>query len=310
MWGHNRGRGFALMMLATVALTLMHALVRHLSSQLHPFEIAFFRNLFGLMALVPLLLRGGRISLVSHQPRLQLLRGLLGVTAMLSWFYALSVVPLAEATTISFTSVIFASLGAGIFLREPMRLRRWIAVCIGFSGVLIMLRPGFQSVDGGMLIALFASVCWGVAVVVVKQLSGTDSVVSIVAWMGIMLSVLSLPPALWVWQWPTPTQLAWLVLVGTLATAGHLMATRALQLADTTAVLPLDFMRLVWAGVIGYLVFSELPDFYTWLGGGTIVASASYILYRESARAAGRHAAEPPEIAPSHKQLRTPGNPT
>lgn len=304
MWRHDRGRGFALMMLATVALTLMHALVRHLSAQLHPFEIAFFRNLFGLMVLIPLLLRSGRISLVSHQPRLQILRGVLGVTAMLSWFYALSVVPLAEATTISFTSVIFASIGAGIFLREPMRLRRWIAVCIGFSGVLIMLRPGFQSVDEGMLIALFASVCWGISVVVVKQLSGSDSVVSIVAWMGIMLSLLSLPAALWVWQWPTSTQLGWLVVVGTLATAGHLMATRALQLAEATAVLPLDFIRLVWASVIGYLVFSEFPDFYTWLGGGTIVASASYILYRESGRATGRHPTAP------HKPVTTSGSST
>jgi len=274
--------GAALMILATILLAAMHTLVRHVSHSLHPFEIAFFRNLFGLAAVVPLLVRLGWNGLRSHHPRLQLLRGVLGGVAMLSWFYALSVVPLAEATALSFLFVLFASLGAVIFLSETMRLRRWSAVVCGFVGALFILRPGFQTLSAGMLIVIVSSFAWGMAVVVVKRLSRTDSVVSIVAWMAVTLTILSFPPALWVWTWPTGTQLVWLMVIGTLATMGHLAMVKAFQLGDATALLPLDFTRLLWASVFGYLAFAETPDSWTWVGGSIIVASATYITYRES----------------------------
>lgn len=278
----NAPLGALLMILATALLSTMHAMVRYLSAELHPFEIAFFRNLFGFVAVLPLLIRAGWSGLSSRHPGLQCARGLLGVTAMLAWFYGLSVVPIAQATALSFTSVIFASLGAGLILGERMRLRRWTAVLLGFVGVLAILRPGFQGLQIGTLIVMTASVAWGLAMVVVKRLSRTDSVVSIVAWMAITLTVLSFFPALLVWVWPTTKQLLWLGILGALATLGHLAMTKALKLADATAVLPLDFTRLIWAAVIGYLAFAEIPDAWTWLGGGIIATSATYIIYRES----------------------------
>jgi len=270
------------MTLAAMVLSAMHAIVRHVSGELHPFEISFFRNLFGFVAVLPLLIRAGWSGLRSKQPGLQVVRGLLGVTAMLIWFYSLSIVPIAQATALSFTAVIFGSIGAVVFLGEAMRLRRWIAVFLGFVGTLVILRPGFQSLDVGASMVLASSVAWGLAVVVVKKLSRTDSVISIVSWMAIMLTVLSFFPALLVWVWPTTDQLLWLGAIGVLATTGHLAMTKALKITDATAVLPLDFTRLIWASVIGYFAFSELPDLWTWLGGGIIVASATYIIYRES----------------------------
>ena len=153
-------RGILLMALATVLLSCMHALVRYVSAEMHPFEIAFFRNLFGLVAVLPLLPRVGLRGLRTKQLGLMLLRGGLGLAAMLAWFYGLSVVPIAEATALSFTAAIFGSLGAVLVLGERMRLRRWSAVLFGVLGALIILRPGLVAVDPGALIVLFSSLCW------------------------------------------------------------------------------------------------------------------------------------------------------
>ena len=274
--------GILFMLVSTLVLSSMHAMVRYVSAELHPFEIAFFRNLFGLLAVAPLLVRSGHTALVTKHPRLQMLRAVIGVGAMLCWFYGLSVVPIAEATALSFSSAIFASLGAVLLLGEKMRLRRWLAVIVGFLGTLVILRPGFAAVDHNVFYVLASSVCWGFSIVIVKRLSRSDSTVAIVAWMSIMLTVLSFIPALFVWVWPTPQQLAWLVLIGAVATLGHLAMTQALKLAEATAVMPLDFTRLLWTSVIGYVMFTEVPDSWTWIGGTMIFGSAAFITYRES----------------------------
>ena len=139
---------------AAGSLSAMHAIVRFLSPSIHRFELAFFRSLFGFIVILPLLLRGGIDSVRTHQPRLQMLRGVGSIAAMMSWFYGLSMVPLAEATALSFTNVIFGSLAAIIFLREKMTMARGIAVFIGFVGVLVILRPGFVQMDIGVVCVL------------------------------------------------------------------------------------------------------------------------------------------------------------
>ena len=182
---------------------------------------------------------------------------------MLSWFYGLSMVPLAEATALSFTNAIFGSLAAMIFLRERMTIGRGVAIVIGFVGVLVILRPGFGDIDIGLLWVLFSAMCWGCSVVIVKQLGRTDSAVSIVAWVGMQLSVLSLPFALTVWTWPTVQEWLWLLSLGLLATLGHLCMVQGLKLADAMTIFPLDFTRLIWASVLGFFIFSESLDLWT-----------------------------------------------
>ena len=270
------------MLAATAVLTCMHATVRHVSDGMHSFEIVFFRNLFGLVAILPLALRAGIGNLKSRQPGLQLLRSAFGLVAMFTWFYALSVVPIAQATALSFTSVIFGSIGAALLLGERMRLRRWSAVLAGFAGTLVILRPGFGDVDPAALIVVLSSICWAGALLTVKRLSATDSVVCIVTWNSILLTVLSLPVAIPVWVTPSTEQLLWLSLIGLLATLGHLAMTGAFKASDATAVLPVDYTRLLWATVIGYLAFGEIPDIWTWIGGTIIFASTTYISYREA----------------------------
>jgi len=271
-----------LMTVAALVLTGMHAIVRKLGSELHPFELVFFRNLFGLVAVLPLIARVGASGFRSYQPKIMLVRGVNSVIAMLLWFTALQSVPLAQATALSFLAIVFASIGAAIFLKERMRLRRWTAVAISFCGALIILRPDTGTIAPGLLIVVASALSWGTGVVLIKQLSKTDSTTSIVANFSVTVTALSLPLALTVWKTPSAEQLLWLALIGLLGTLGHLAMTKALSIAETGAVIPLDFTRLIWSALLGYLMFAEIPDYATWTGGLLIVIAATYIIIRES----------------------------
>jgi len=270
------------MLAATAVMVCMHTAVRHLGQQLPVAEVVFFRNLFGLLVVAPLVLREGVGRLRTRRPGLHLLRSCVGIAAMWLWFYALSVVPVAEATALSFSSVIFGSIAAAVFFGERMRLRRWSAVTIGFLGALVILRPGFHEVSLGLLAVLASSVFWALALILVKQLSRHDSVVCIVALNQFLLTVFSLLPALLVWQTPTPAQLALLLGVGVCATTGHILMTTAFKWGEASAVFPVDFARLIWATAAGFVFFGEVPDAWTWTGGAIIFASTAYITLREA----------------------------
>ena len=275
-------QGLLYMLMATIVLACMHGLVRYLGDGLHPFVIAFYRNLFGLVAILPLVLRAGLPGLRTQHPKLMLLRSLSGIVAMLTWFYGLSKVPTAEATALSFTAAIFTALVAYLMLGEKMRRHRWFAIFGGFIGVIVVLQPNTDNYNPYMLLILISCVFWGLSVSLVKLLTRTDSTTSIVAWMSILLTILSLPPALFYWQWPSLDQIILLGIMGVLATIGHLGMTQALSLADTTAVMSIDFMRLIWAAMIGAFFFSDAFDMYTWVGATIIFASGLYIIFRES----------------------------
>lgn len=278
--------GIGLMTGATVAFAAMHGGVRYLSLelQLHPFEIAFFRNLFGMLVLAPWFLRPGVRPLRTQRFGLHALRAVINVVAMLLFFMGLSLTPIAQVQALGFTAPLFASLLAVVFLGERMGLPRWTALIVGFAGALIIIRPGAEPMDPGSLLVLASAATWSLAIIVIKTLSRTDSSVTITAYMVLLVTPLSLLAAVFVWQWPDPWQLAWLVFVGVSGTLAQLAMAQALYLADTTTVMPLDFMKLIWGSIIGYLLFSEVPDAGIWIGGGVILASATYIAYRESRR--------------------------
>lgn len=267
---------------ACAIFATMHALVRHVSAGLHPFEIAFFRSLFGLAAVLPLAWKIGLMVFVSRNPRLLALRGLMGGMSLLTWFYGLSVVPIAIATVLSFTSVMFSSLGAALILKERMRVRRWTAVVLGFTGVVIIVRPGLSAIDAGALVILFAAMLWGGGTVLVKHISRTDETITIVMWTAIWLTLATAIPAWAVWQTPSWPQIFWLILIGTLGTLGTYAWTHALKSADASLIVPVDFSRLVWAAAIGFIAFGEVPDRYMWIGAALIIGSTAYIGWRES----------------------------
>lgn len=279
--GGDALRALGLMFVSTFFFAAMHGSIRYLSATIHPFEIAFFRSLFALVVVAPWFYRDGLALLRTQRPGLHGLRAAFNVFAMLSFFYALSITPLAEVTALGFTAPIFTTLLAALILGETVRLRRWSAVIVGFIGALVVLRPGFAEVGLGQVLVLFSSLVWACALLVIKTLGRTDSSATIIAYMALLMIPLTLVPAAFVWRWPDATELLWLVAVGLLGGTGQLCMTEALRRADTAVVMPIDFCKLPWVAAIAYLAFGQVPDRYTWLGGGIIFASAVYIAYRE-----------------------------
>jgi len=275
-------RGMLLMLGATVSFSLMHATIRYLSESMHPFQVAFFRNAFGLLVLLPLIIRHKGTPLRTRRLPLYLLRTTFNAIGMLCFFYALSIAPLAEVTALSFLGPIFATVLGVLLLGETVGTRRWMAICIGFLGALVILRPGFESVGLGSVLAIVSSLSFGLMVMVIKRLGTTESALSITTYMVALLVPVTLVPALFVWQWPALDQWPWLLLMGTLGSIAHLAMSGAIKLTPTHVVMPVDFARLVWMAAIGYALFFEVPTIFTWLGGFMIFASATYVAYRES----------------------------
>ena len=274
-------RGILFMCLSTVAFSIMHGLVRFVSDVLPPFQIAFFRNLFGLAFLVPLLMRSRFAVLRTQRIGLHALRGIVNIAAMLMFFTALSISPLAKVTALSFTAPIFMAVLAVLFLGEKFQIYRWLAIGTGFLGMLIVLRPGFVALDTGALLVTGAAALWAVALVIIKVLSRTEESLTIVAYMGIFLGLFSVFPALWVWQPFGLATLGWLIVIGLFGSIAQMSLSQALKETDPTALMPFDFLKLIWTAIIGAWFFAEVPDLFTWIGAAVIFSSGLFIAFRE-----------------------------
>ncbi len=274
---------------AAFAMVCMHAVVRHLAADLHPFEIAFFRNVFGLAFVLPLTYRAGLRQLRPRRPLLLASRGLVDAGAMLMFFTALAAAPLATVTALSFTAPLFATVLAVPLLREVVGLRRATSVLIGFAGALIVVRPGAETlISAGAALTLGAAFFWGLTLCIIKVLSRTETSVAITFWAALSLLPVTLLAAIPVWRGPQPEHLVWFLALGALGTAAQFCLSEALRRADATVVLPIDFTRLIWSALLGLLLFAEAPDLATIAGGSVIFASVVYNTYRERVRARHR----------------------
>jgi drug/metabolite transporter (DMT)-like permease len=276
----NNLRGMLWKTAGTFSFSLQQVLVRHISFGLHPFEIAFFRNLFGLLFIVPWFLHDGFELLRTKFIWLHVLRANLELMGMLAFFYALSMTPLAQIAALGFATPIFTTILAVVFLKETVGLRRWAAILFGFAGTLVTLRLGTGPLSTGALVMLLSTVFLAFALLLVKVLSRTDSSVTIISYSNILMLPMSLVAALLFWQWLDWQELMWLVILGLVSTAASFLDTQGLRLAETHVVMPLEFFKLIWAALLGYVLFSEGLDAYTWVGGTMIFASAGYIAYR------------------------------
>lgn len=274
--------GALLMALATLVLTCMVICIRMVPGQLHPFQLAFFRNFFGLAALVAWQSHRGPEFLKTRQVRLHLGRGVFNLLAMLAFYSAVLITPIASIAALNFTSPLFASLLAVLVLKEPFRLRRLAVIAAGMAGAAIILRPGIETIGWGPPLILLSAMMWAVSLVFIKALSRTDSSLTIATYMVLFTTPFSLLAAVPVWQWPGGEQLFWLLLVGLLGTAGQICLAQAFKMAEASAVLPFDFLQLVWAALLGFLVFGEVPDRWIWLGGTLIFLSSTYLALKES----------------------------
>ncbi|MBX3713764.1 MAG: DMT family transporter [Lysobacter sp.] len=286
-------RAALLMFCSTLFFGLMVIAIRLASETLHTFEIAFFRNFFGLVAALPLLLRHGPDLLKTTQLPRYGVRCLIGVVSMMAGFWAIGHLPLAQAVALSYSTPIFVTIAAVIFLHEQVRARRWVAVGLGFVGVLIIVRPGSASFSAGTLVALVAAVLSGIVSIQIKQLSQVDPADRIVFLTTLIWVPMSLLPALTVWEWPQGITWLWVVSAGAMGTAGHMLWTRALKLGDVSALTPISFTQLPIVALAGWLLFQEPVDRWTAIGAAVIFVANAYIAHREAqlARRAATHAA-------------------
>ncbi|MBE5314971.1 MAG: DMT family transporter [Xanthomonadales bacterium] len=284
-----------LLMLASACLFgCMAVVIRLASAQLHPFEIAFFRNLFGLVFALPLLLRHGPGLLRTSKLPLYFFRSAIGIVSMLCGFWAIVNLPLAQAVSLSYSTPLFVTIGAVLVLGEVVRARRWTAVALGFVGVIFILRPGSEF-SPGVLVALLAAALSAAVAISIKFLSRTEKPDAIVLYTTLLWVPLSLLPALWVWENPQGITWLWIVLAGFFGTAGHMCWARALQLGDASMLTPISFLQVPIVATAGYLLFEEHLDAWIVVGAGIIFLANAYIAHREAQLA--RRAVTDPEIA-------------
>lgn len=276
------------------AFAVMIILVRTLTDSLHPLEVVFLRSVFGLLAMAPWLISQRRLFPRTARPGLHVLRAAIGIVAMVGWFTTLSLMPLAEATALSFTAPIFTSVLAVLVLGEVMRLRRWTATVLGFVGALVILRPGFETIQPVALLAIGTALVWGASSILIKVMTRTESAAAITTYLLLFTMPLSLVASLFVWQTPTLPQLGLAALLGAGGTIGHFCMARALAAADATLVVTFDYLRLPLVALFAYLVFGEVPDVWIWLGAGIIAFSGIYIAHREAQLKPAEAAPTPP----------------
>lgn len=255
------------------------------AQHLNPYVMAFLRYFFGALFLVPIVMRLGLYrSLHTRRLPLHISRGAIHTAGMMLWFVALPLTTLAEITALGFTGPIFVTIGAALFLAEKVRFRRWMAVIIGFIGAMIIIRPGFGDIHLGVICILISTPIFSASNLISKALARTDSSTTIVIWQNIVIVICAFPVALWFWQTPGWIDIGWFLLAGAAGTLGHICQQRGYQLAEITLLQPIGFLSLIWNTMLGYFLFFQKPDVWTFVGAAVIFASALYISHREAVR--------------------------
>ncbi|MEX2453423.1 MAG: DMT family transporter [Rhodospirillaceae bacterium] len=280
-------RGVCWMLASGVSLTLMAAIVRHMSAELHTFQIALFRSALGLVFMAPWLIRNRMSGMRTDKIPWYMLRAVATCIASLGFFYALGEIPLADAVAIMFSRPLYGTVFAVVFLGEIVGARRWVAVAVGFAGVLVMVRPGFEAVNLGLVSVFVASIAGAAAAVLIRYLSRTESPDTITMYYAVFTTPVMVIPAIVFWIDPTWEQVGWLVLMGLLGTIGQRAMSRGFAAADASLMLPVDFCRLIFAALFGFFLFAELPSVYTAVGAALIFAATVYIARRGTAGSRG-----------------------
>ena len=248
---------------------------------MHPAQTVFLRLLFALILILPFALRARLTFSKTQQLKTHMLRSAVGICAMWVWFMSISIVPITDQTALSFLAPIFTTLGAILFLKEIVRIRRWLAIIIGLFGAIVIVRPGFAELSVGHLYAVGSAMMMGMSMLLIKHLTAKDSPLMIVFFSHIFMTPLAFVPAMLVWSHFPPELYLYLMGFAPFAFFGHFALAKAYSLADASFVAALDYARLPFAALIGWLMFAEFSDIWTWIGASIIFASAFYIVRRE-----------------------------
>ena len=279
---NNPVSGILWMLLSGLCFVGVTALVKFLGPRIPAVEAAFLRYVLGLVFLLPML---RQMLAAKITPRLHLLigfRGLLHALGVGLWFYSMTRVPLAEVTAMNYLSPVYVTIGAALFLGERLAIRRIAAVVCALVGAAIILRPGMRELDFGHLTMLGTTLVFAGSFMVTKVLSSELSPAVIVGMLAVWVTIFLAPFAIAVWVPPTPQELVILFAVAAFATAGHYTMTLALRAAPITVTQPATFLQLVWATLLGAMVFGEPVDAWVVFGGSVIILSVSFITWREA----------------------------
>jgi drug/metabolite transporter (DMT)-like permease len=275
----------ALFMLAACGCFAFNSVFVRLAAEhgTHPFVVAFFRNLFSFLILLPMTVgRSGWGVLKPRRLDLLTLRGTLNGASMMAWFYAVPLLPLADLTALGFTAPLWATVLAVLLLGEVVRWRRWAATLIGFAGVAVILQPGFAEVHWATGLVLFSSAMWAFTVIVIRKLTFIERPETILLYQALMMAAIAGVPAIFVWTTPTGDVWIWLLALGILAAAAHSFHVRAYSMQEVAALQPLDFSRLPIIAVAAWAIFGEVPAPAVWVGALIVFAAGTYISHREA----------------------------
>ncbi|MDJ0610659.1 MAG: DMT family transporter [Kiloniellales bacterium] len=279
----RRGRAIALMILGVGLFSIMDALVKWLGESYPTVQLVFFRSLFAFIPLGFLMFRDGVSQALRMNDRQgHLLRAVVGVLALWAFFYAFAHMPLADVIAITFAAPVFVTALSVPLLGERVGLRRWSAVLVGFLGVLIMIQPGAGVFQTVALVPLGGVVFYALAMVFVRKLSRTETSASIVFYFTLACTLVSGAALPFSWVTPEPWDWALLVALGLIGGMAQITFTRAVSLADVSVIMPFEYTAMLWAVVLGFFIWGEVPGNNIWIGVAIVMASGLYILYREA----------------------------
>lgn len=282
-------------MIGTVfSFALMGVCGRELSADLNTFQILFWRSLAGGIALLPLLFHHGWRHARTSRPALQIARNLFNFAGQYGWFYAVGVISLAEVFALEFTTPLWTALLAFLFLKERLTWKRIAAIALGFVGILLITRPGIETIHPAAFAVLGAAIAYAISYTMVKSLTATDSPLTILVYMSLVHTPIALAFSIDGWVWPSAGAWPWIIMVGLTGLSAHYCIARAFQQADATLVVPLDFLRLPLIAVVGYLAYDEVLNPWV-LGGAALVFTANFINIRLALPGKSEQSAQPPK---------------
>ena len=294
-------RGAVWMLGSVVFFSATAVLIKLAGQTLHTFEIVFFRCVFGMLVVIPLLMKSGMGALRVRKPGLHLIRVTCAFVGMSTGFYAVANLELATAISLNFTRPLFMILLAAVFLHEFVRWRRGLATVVGFIGVLIMVDPGNMVVEPAILSGLLAALAVGGALVVVKLIVPYDAPVTIMLTFSIGTVVISAIPAALVWQTPSQSDLLLLMGLGICASSGQYCLIRAFAMGEATLMSPIDYLQIILGTVAGFMIFNERPSLATFIGAAVIVGSTLYIVMRGARVQAAPPPPSDPAVTPENR---------
>lgn len=270
-------------LLAAAVFSVVSAMAKVAVTDYHVLQILFFRQIVVFLSVLPDIAGDFRQNLKTQRPGLHAVRLIGAFIALSCGIWAVAVLPLTTATTLAFAQVFFVALLALWFLNEPVGRHRIAAVIVGFVGVLVVMRPGVEGfVDLNAVIPILAALGAAVAITSVRKLSQTDSTATLLVYQSVFVGALAGIPMLWLWVTPDLSGWAFLLAMGVLATLGQWVGVKALRLGEVSLVSNMEYTKLIYAALLGYVLFSEIPDAYTVLGACIIIGSSIYILHREN----------------------------